>query len=966
MQPLVPESLDKETNLTNGTIDKFSESSVSFYYHNVGGLRTKTQELFKNALTSNYDFIILTETWLNNSFADAELFPLQYAVFRSDRDYEATNLQRGGGVLIATNNDYQSSLIDTVSFVDFEQLWIQSNCNGHEVVIGVVYIPPSSSEAIYKSFVQTCESLKDSYRNATFLVFGDFNLPYLNWIMEDYTLIPEATYTAAEQTLIDSMFFMELDQLNSIKNGNNRSLDLIFASALDSHGIKRSSFPLCSVIDIHPPLELDIKYKGHKNMKNTNPISVYLFKKANYVQFNEFLSNINWENLLQHSDPNVAVAHFYEVIYQGIDLFVPKKIFKTNKYPKWFNYELKRQIGHKNKLYRKYRRSRSGSDYRAYSIARRNVKYHTDMCYLLHVTKTQHLIPSNVKHFWSYIKSLRRDAGLPSLMQLDDVKTSDPKQIAELFAKHFKSCFSVHTDEHLNGNYSVDFGANLSDHTFATEEIKEKILNLDTSKSPGPDGLSPIFLRECCSSLLNPLKQLFQLSFDTGIFPTTWKISNLIPIYKSGENTNIKNYRGISLLSHIPKIMESILTDDIYSCYKNYIADEQHGFCQGKSTATNLACYQQALTTALESGKQVDVIYTDVSKAFDGVCHKILLEKLSCIGFNDHFLSWTRSYLTGRQQRVNMCGVLSHEFSVPSGVPQGSHIGPILFVLFINDVVRCLKGSRCLLYADDLKFFATVDSECNPLQPDLDRLANWCNINLLKLNPKKCKHISFYKTMNPVLHTYFLENERLETVDTIKDLGVVFQKDLSFSRHIDNIVLKGFRLLGFIKRNTRDIYDVKAITTLYYSLIRSTLEYCSIIWTPNYNCHIQRIERVQNKFVKYLLYKLRFPYQNVDYNTRLLLCGLTSLENRRQNAQLIFLYKLMCGITYSPELLQEVHFLAPGRRTRQRQLFFQPVHRTNYGQNCLMTRLLTNYNSYFSHLDLFYLTLSSVKKAIAS
>lgn len=426
----------------------------------------------------------------------------------------------------------------------------------------------------------------------------------------------------------------------------------------------------------------------------------------------------------------------------------------------------------------------------------------------------------------------------------------------------------------------------------------------------------------------------------------------------------MQNYRGISILSTIPKILEGILTDEIFNTFKNYIIPEQHGFCRGRSTTTNLAVYQAHLVSSVEAGQQVDAIYTDLSKAFDSVCHPLLFKKLFEIGITGTYLEWIISYLTDRRQLVSIGGTSSNEVHVTSGVPQGSHIGPVLFNLFINDVASCFKSSNYLLYADDLKFFSVVTPGHRKLQTDLDALSNWCDANLLKLNVNKCKSMSFYKCTNPIRTTYRITASEIEHVTSYDDLGVTFDEHLSFTSHIEKIVQRSFRMLGFIRRNTSHIYDTKSLMVLYNSLVRSILEYCSVVWSPFYACHKIRIEQVQNKFAKYMLLKLHYPYKDVIYDTRLLLCGLKSLEQRRSDAQLLFLFKLIHGDINCSSLLAEIYMACPVRRTRHVRLFYERRHRTNYGMTALTDRLLVNYNRHFSNIDIFNISLVALKRTL--
>ena len=939
---------------------------VTLYYQNVAGLRTKTNQTANAIRAADYDLILFTETWLNDSIFSTEIFDSSYYVYRADRNYAALNCTRGGGSLIAVRDTLGSTVLPGSENPAFDDSWAMIRSSGDTILVGCVYFPPHSSVEAYESFVATLDSLISRHRNAKIIIMGDFNLPMINWISDNDILIPCELSTPAAEVLVTGLIYQELQQVNSVQNEFGRYLDLAFVSDFTDLSVAPAQQPISSVVQHHIPVEINFSVSDLPLLNIDEEVS-YNFNKADYGKLNDYFSNIDWKVLEDSSDVDSMVQSFYNILMKGIQMYVPKRVSKSHKYPVWYTKETKNIIKLKNKAHRRYKDSKSVHDYVKYANLRKESKQLIDLSYLLYVSNVEQMIPQNVKCFWSYVNNLKKDqSGIPRNMIYNNEAKETTKEIADAFAEHFESCYRDTSNQQqpaLTDNQCVAS----STFSFFTEQIQGKLSLLDTSKSSGPDGIPPLFLKNCCETLALPLSFLYQRSFDQGYFPLCWKQSCLVPIFKSGSKKDIKNYRGVSLLPIMAKVFESLITEDLFQQFKHYISEDQHGFFKNRSTATNLAVFQDYLVNSVENGKQVDVIYTDLTKAFDRVSHSLLIGKLSALGITGSYLQWISSYLHDRKQCVRIGNTLSREISVKSGVPQGSHLGPVLFLLSFNSVASNFNKCKCLMYADDLKLFGPVssDDDCNDIQEDLTKLANWCDKNFLEININKCKVLRVYKSKRPVEYNYDISGITLESVDSFNDLGVTFCSDLSFNKHIDNIVIKATRMLGFIRRVSYNICDTKAIKSLYNSLVRSILEYNSIIWSPGYNCHILKLESVQNKFTKFLLYKLRFPYKNLSYTTRIQLAGIDSLEKRRHKAMVFFLYKLINGQICCNQLISKILFRIPNRVTRSRDMFYIRQHRTNYGFHCFSDRLMINYMENFENIDVFnFVNFNAFKRCV--
>lgn len=423
--------------------------------------------------------------------------------------------------------------------------------------------------------------------------------------------------------------------------------------------------------------------------------------------------------------------------------------------------------------------------------------------------------------------------------------------------------------------------------------------------------------------------------------------TNLFPVHKKGDRSNIENYRGISALCAISKLFEIIVFEPTFAHCKVGLADEQHGFMPKRSTATNLLCFTSYVFDSFADCTQTDAIYTDLSAAFDTINHRIAVAKLDRFGIGGDLLRWFESYLTGRTLCVRIGDATSDPFIATSGIAQGSHLGPLIYNIYSNDANYSLDGPH-LSFADDMKLFLRIKSPADSivLQQQINSFAQWCNQNCMLLNTSKCSVVTFSRKLHPLCFNYEIDGTTIPRTDNIKDLGVILDTRLTFKQHISFVVAKASRQLGLIMRMTRDFRSIQCLKSLYCSLVRSSLEYCSTVWNPHYHNAAFRIESIQRRFVRYSLRLLpwRQPMRDTPYEHRCQLLQLDTLQLRRDTARALTVADILTGRIDCSDILRQINIRAPSRLLRMVPLLHPPFRRANYSANSAIVGLQRAFN----------------------
>ena len=385
-----------------------------------------------------------------------------------------------------------------------------------------------------------------------------------------------------------------------------------------------------------------------------------------------------------------------------------------------------------------------------------------------------------------------------------------------------------------------------------TDDVKKILENLKTNKAAGPDGIPPRILKELASELAPILCNIYQRSLRDGILPKVWKYGHVTPIFKKGKKVLPNNYRPVSLTSIVCRVLEKLVRKGIVAHIKSLIVDEQHGFMEGRSCSSQLISVLDVWTQILDKKESLDAVYLDFQKAFDTVPHQRLLTKLKAYGVHGSVHAWINSFLSQRKQRVVVNGAYSQWNDVTSGIPQGSVLGPTLFIIYINDLPETVE-SMVHIFADDTKIYRKIatENDCVKLQKDLDILQEWSSKWLLSFNAKKCKvmrlggqHPDFiYKMINNTDVT------DLEFTEMEKDLGIHVDNKLRLRDHAEIAAAKANKILGLIRRSY-EYLDAVSLKSLYTSLVRPHLEYGHTVWPLNYKMDLTLVENVQHRATK--------------------------------------------------------------------------------------------------------------------
>ena len=576
-----------------------------------------------------------------------------------------------------------------------------------------------------------------------------------------------------------------------------------------------------------------------------------------------------------------------------LDDNVPTKMTSSKSHQPWINTETKRLLRQKQRAFEKAKFSNSDKDWTRY----RNLKKLTQkVCRKAHDSYIQNIFsedPDN-KKLWGHIRSQNKDKSGISDLESGATLIQDPEMKANMFNSFFCKVFSIPgTLVGLTRTRSKILPPMPKIHVTEAGVLK-LLLNLKENKATGPDGIPGNLLKMCAHELAPVITVLFQASLDQGCVPSDWKKAEIVPVFKKGSKTKVENYRPISLTSISSKLLEHIIHSNVMDHLEKhgFLNAFQHGFRKNHSCETQLITTVRDFSTCLNNREQIDAVLLDFSKAFDKVDHQKLLSKMTDAGIDGPLHQWTENFLSNREQTVLVDGARSSAAPVTSGVPQGTVLGPLLFLIYINDISDVLSpGTVIRLFADDSLLYRTIKSreDYEILQKDLDALQAWEIENKMEFHPGKCQVLRITnKTVPRHYGHYSIHDTDLEIVKSAKYLGVIIDSKLNWSDQISSACGKASGTLAFLQRNMNFCpmgIKEKCISTL----VRPVLEYGCCVWDPHQADHREDLELVQRRCARFLTGNHTRIHGETEKNLNLLNWPL--LETRRARVKLHLLHK---------------------------------------------------------------------------
>ena len=850
---------------------------------NVFGLSSKFAEFQHTLRTSGADVAIVTETKLTlekMSLSESTINGF-HAPLRLDRTAQ------GGGVAVWIKDDIAYEHLTMLDCGNHEILWLSINLAAQKkLVLGAIYRPGSASGQDI-SLLEYLDANLDSVRHlgSNIILAGDFNVHNEPWLGSSKT-------TPAGEYMEELCAAHGLTQhVESATRGKN-PLDLILSDFGDGVTVKAMS-PIGSSDHITLLASICISPRREKRTSR----QVWRYSQADWGRLCKFYRDVEWCKMITN-DPENACSAVTKTLLEGMNRFIPAKRLVTRPSdPSWWSPECTAAVRAKQRSWKRFRMHPSNQNEVTYKICSAECAARIRHAKALETARLRQRLQSGSlqsKQWWSSVKQAGGDGrhcSIPVIRDNQGREHSTSQEKADCFGRFFARKCSLEGEDFQQTdlpNFPNRCPSTLSQVRFRPATVERQLRRLDPSKATGNDSVPSRVLKQCAPVLALPLSRLFSLCIRHGTQPSMWKIANVVPVHKKQSRSEMRNYRPVSLLSVLSKVMEKIVNTSIMNHLEkeNLLSSHQFGFRAGLGAADLLTGLSHEWLTSINAGESVRVLAVDIAGAFDKVSHVGVLHKLRSYGIHGALHRWLTNYLSNRKLQAVVGGAKSQLFPVTAGVPQGSILGPTLFLVYVNDAADVLPvGISPATYADDTTIYSRITSaetaanQCKNFQTGVDNLAKWGATWRVKFEPSKSQAMTISRHRNPwPIPPVRFNGLIVQEVNALKLLGVTFDKHLNYGQHLRATALRATQRIGFLRKASR-VLGLHGRAVAYKGFVRPMMEYCPLVWSGAAACHLSRLEKAQKRALS-----LIGPGAIVD-----------SLALRRTVSGLCFLYKLYCG-----------------------------------------------------------------------
>ena len=892
--PLTAENSLQKTllnDLENGAIPKLKQRGLKFAHLNIHSLVSKIDELRYLLKNSPFDVIGLNETLCDSLIPNSELLINDYVLLRRDRN------RHGGGIAVYVSNKFDYKMRDDLNIPDLECLWFELHYpNKSPVLVGEFYRPPNSKTDFFETFDKNLDSAVS--QNLSCIILGDFNCNFM----------PDRDNCNAQKiAFYTNMYGLHqlIDEATRVTDTTCTTIDLIFVS--DKELYKETGIFRTSISD-HYLIYTIRDFKANVT-KTTSCAEYRSFKHFNEDKFLDELRKVPWHICRDIENIDLTWNTWLNLFMNVVDKHIPKRKKRIRKKAcPWITKEIIDIMKERDNILKAAKRDKISTLWNTYKSLKNKVTH------LMKIRKREYFSNlilrsnNNSKSVWKCLKDILPTSSeiSPHVINVNGANVTDSTSIANAFNDFFTTnAVNITKDiprpPYCKEGYQIICNANDDCSQFTIQPILldfviKEIDHMSIDKATGEDGISCKILKLSKHVIAQSLTDIINKSLNTGVVPRAWKLARVVPIFKSGDTSCLNNYRPISILPIVSKIIEKAVHKQLTAFLDNskILHPNQSGFRAMHSTSTVLTKLVNQWSLNVENKQLTGVAFIDLRKAFDTVDHELLLSKLRSIGCAEGSVKWFESYLSNRRQITNFKDKKSSSLFITMGVPQGSILGPLLFSVYVNSLPNCTKSGVIDMYADDttLSVYGPTAQEVEQkLSAALSEVMTWITKNRLVLNSDKtCVMVIGSRANLKKVESFnvYLNNTLLNRVHSTKCLGVVIDEELNWSKHVDKVTKTTQRNVGVIKR-AKTYLPQSSLKLLYNSLVMPHFDYCSPVWSNRYQSQTNQLFKVQKRAARLIMNQ---SYETPSVSLFKSLKWMT-LEERFEFNRVLMIYKCL-------------------------------------------------------------------------